>query len=361
MTFFEPDFDAARRNRRRKTGLGFLAVATLSLFALVALPTPYIIERPGPTFDILAKQTGKDIISTTDVVTYPTKGQLHLLTVSVVGNRDQTPNWLELGLAWLDPNQSIVPIDQVFPLNQTAEEAEAESTALMEISQQDAIAAALLELGYQVPGRVYISQVTAGAAASKKLIAGDFVTEVNDFPVSSVAEVRAEVEKYTGSSGVKIEILRSGQPLSYQIIPKKDPEGNYRLGILAGYKFDFPIDIKLELADVGGPSGGLMFALGIIDRLTEGELTGGQVIAGTGTITPSGQVGPIGGITHKLVAADRIGARLFFTPAENCQELAGVRSNARVVKVSTLDDALAALKIIESNGNTDQLPSCSSN
>ena len=187
----------------------------------MALPTPYIIERPGPTFDILAEQDGKDIISTSDVATYPTEGQLHLLTVSVVGNREQTPNWLELGLAWLDPEQSIVPIDQVFPLNQTAEQAEAESTALMEISQQDAIAAALTELGYEVPGRVYISQVTAGAAASKKLIAGDFVTEVNDVPVSSVAEVRAEVEKYNQVGAVKIEVLRSGQPLTFQIVPKK--------------------------------------------------------------------------------------------------------------------------------------------
>lgn len=359
MTFFEPEFDARQRGRRRRTGLGFLAIAALSLVALLALPTPYIIERPGPTFDILAEQDGKDIISTSDVATYPTEGQLHLLTVSVVGNREQTPNWLELGLAWLDPEQSIVPIDQVFPLNQTAEQAEAESTALMEISQQDAIAAALTDLGYEVPGRVYISQVTAGAAASKKLIAGDFVTEVNDVPVSSVAEVRAEVEKYNQVGAVKIEVLRSGQPLTFEIVPKKDGQGNYRLGILAGYKFDFPIDVELELADVGGPSGGLMFALGIIDRLTDGELTGGHVIAGTGTITPDGQVGPIGGITHKLTAADRIKARMFFAPADNCAELATAVSKAQVVRVASLDDALAALKVLASGGNTDRLPSCS--
>lgn len=358
MSLFETD--AVPRTRRR-FGLGFLALASVSMLGLVALPTPYVIEKPGPTFDLLANTDGQSVITVEGAKVYPTEGELHLLTVSIVGNRNATPSWLELGMAWLDPSQSVIPIDQVFPANQTVEQSEAESTALMEISQQDAIAAALLELGYEVPGRVYISQVNVGSPASQKLVAGDFVSAINSSAVTSVEQLRELVATYDGKNPLEVSVIRDGQKLEEQITPIKDETGAWRLGIIVGYKYDFPVQVKLELADVGGPSGGLMFALAIIDKLTPGNLTSKNIVAGTGTISPTGEVGPIGGIQQKMYSAEREGATLFFAPKSNCDEVVGhVPPGLTVVAVETLDDALAALDSVK-NQNFSSLQTCSAN
>ena len=136
----------------------------------------------------------------------------------------------------------------------------------------------------------------------------------------------------------------------------------WKIGVFIGTKFVFPIDVKLRLADVGGPSGGTMFALGIYDTLTPGSLTGGQIIAGTGTIDESGQVGPIGGIRQKLYGAQRAGASWFLAPAENCNEVIGhIPSGLQVVRVKTFTDALAAVKQIAAKHSIAGLPTCSTN
>jgi Lon-like protease len=131
------------------------------------------------------------------------------------------------------------------------------------------------------------------------------------------------------------------------------------VGISAGTDHTFPFTIDIKLADVGGPSAGLMFALGIYDKLTPGSLTGGEFVAGTGTIDDDGKVGPIGGIEMKTVGARDRGARFFLTPAENCAAAAkDTPSGLRLVKVSTIDDAVSALEDIR-EGDTSALPKCS--
>ncbi len=102
-----------------------------------------------------------------------------------------------------------------------------------------------------------------------------------------------------------------------------------------------------------------MFSLGIIDKLTPGDLTGGKFVAGTGTIDDAGKVGPIGGITMKLVGARDAGARYFLTPDENCAAAAAdIPDGLTLVRVKSLDDARKSLEHI-SAGKTDALPSCS--
>ena len=130
------------------------------------------------------------------------------------------------------------------------------------------------------------------------------------------------------------------------------------VGISAGTDHTFPFSIDIKLADVGGPSAGLMFSLGIYDKLTPGSLTGGKFVAGTGTIDDDGKVGPIGGIEMKTVGARDKGAQYFLTPAENCAAAAkDTPSGLRLVKVNTIGDALGALKDIRS-GDTADLPKC---
>lgn len=117
--------------------------------------------------------------------------------------------------------------------------------------------------------------------------------------------------------------------------------------------------MDIGLQDVGGPSAGLMFALGIVDKLTPTDLTGGRFVAGTGTIDDSGKVGPIGGISMKVIAARNAGARYFFTPSDNCAEASrNTPAGLRLIKVNTLDDALKALDQLRA-GQDAALPSCS--
>ncbi len=120
------------------------------------------------------------------------------------------------------------------------------------------------------------------------------------------------------------------------------------------------IQVKLSLAEVGGPSGGLMFTLGIIEKATSGSLTGGKKIAGTGTISADGSVGAIGGIDFKMISAKRSGDQYFLAPRENCDEVIGnIPSGLNVFAVSNLNEALKVLKVISADGDISKLPVCS--
>jgi Lon-like protease len=135
-------------------------------------------------------------------------------------------------------------------------------------------------------------------------------------------------------------------------------DGRTVLGVYIDPTFDFPFSVKIQIEDIGGPSAGTMFALGIIDMLTPGDLTGGKKIAGTGTIDADGRVGPIGGIRQKLVGARRAGASYFLAPADNCEEVRKhVPDGLAVVKVDTLDTARNAVTAIAA-GKAGSLPGC---
>lgn len=365
MSFFdEPDsnyFEGKTRRPRRASGIIFLAIFTTSLLALVFLPTPYVIEQPGPVFNVLSVENGQPVITVENAKTYETKGDLDLLTVRVLGSRENTPSWLELGLAWLDPAQVITPVDAIFPVGQSFEQAEVESAAMMEQSQQDAIAVALKKLKYQVPYEVYVSEVVKNAPASGILRATDFVKRANGKAIHSVQELRAVLNEAAGAA-VQIEIERAGKLQTVSVTPTKNEAGDYRMGVVVGIKYDFPVHVDLKLTDVGGPSGGMIFALGIYDLLTPGYLLGGEKIAGTGTINAAGEIGPIGGIRQKLYGAKNAGAEYFLAPADNCTDVVGhIPSGLNVYKVTNFDDALAAVSAIGSGGNLAALPTCSVN
>ena len=144
-----------------------------------------------------------------------------------------------------------------------------------------------------------------------------------------------------------------------QVTPEKASDGSILLGIGAGATYQFPFTVDIQLDNVGGPSAGMMFALGIIDQLTPGELNGGKSVAGTGTISADGTVGAIGGIRQKLFGAVGSGATYFLAPASNCDEVVGhVPAGLRVFAVKTLSDSLTALGDISSGQGLDSLPTC---
>ena len=361
MTFFQRQRGGSKAMVSAKRGLGFFVAVSffIGLVTLVVLPTPYLIERPGPTFDVLGEVNGQQVIQINGQQSYESEGQLDVLTVSIVGRPERTPSWIEIGLAWLDSKQKVVPVEALYPPNRTSEEVRAESSAMMEVSQQDAVAAALSYLGYETPREIYIAEVTAGSPSSGKLVAADFVTSVNGERLTSIEQLRSIVGAWDEAAPVEVTVNRDGVMVSKEVTPVKDAEGNFRLGILVGYKYDFPVDVDLQLGDVGGPSGGMMFALGIIDRLTPGDLTGGLHVGGTGTIQESGVVGPIGGVVLKLYGAKAAGATVFLAPAGNCPEIVGNEPDGlRVVKIDKLSDAVSALEKLSKNQDLASLPSC---
>ncbi|WP_104089266.1 MULTISPECIES: PDZ domain-containing protein [unclassified Cryobacterium] len=364
MALFTHDSPAPTSARRRRPSFGWMAL----LIALVAgvilgiMPAPYVIEKPGPVFNTLGSATDADdvetlLITIPDETVYPTKGTLDLLTVSLLGNRENRPSWLTVAGAWLDPSEAVLPIDQVFPENVSTEQRDAQSSADMINSQQDAIAAALTHLGYDYPTTVTVVSLPDGSPAARVIERKDQIAAVNGQAVANVAELRAALQVNGADKAASIDILRGGVAQTVSVTPI-DNDGTVVAGVNVSVTYDFPFEVQIQLDKVGGPSAGMMFALGIIDKLTPGQLQGGENVAGTGTIDQSGAVGPIGGIQQKLHGALESGATWFLAPADNCDEVTGnIPDGLTVFSVSTLDQALTALEGIKT-GDTSDLPTC---
>jgi PDZ domain-containing protein len=343
-----------------------LAVALIVLLALTFLPTSYVIQQPGPVYNTLGTTAAADgtevpLISVEGAETFPTDGSLDLLTVQVAGNRERTPSWFELAKAWFDPSKAVMPIDVVFPHDQTTEERNEESAAMMVDSQNEATAAALTELGYDVNPRISVHSLTEESAAKGILEIGDVILEAEGEPVADAASLRDIVNAGDGDP-IDMLIERDGEEQTVSVTPKEveiDDEATWLIGVSLITDFDFPFEVTIQLNNVGGPSAGMMFALGIMDVLTPDELNGGESVAGTGTITADGTVGPIGGIRQKMWGALDADADWFLAPSANCDEVVGhIPGGLRVFSVETLDDSLDVLEAIREGGDLDSLPTC---
>ncbi|MCP1429470.1 PDZ domain-containing protein [Microbacterium foliorum] len=351
-----------------KLGLGVwaLIVALIALVVLTFLPTPYVIQRPGPVYDTLGTAAGADgeqvpLIQIDGAETYETAGTLDLTTVQVVGNRERTPSWFELALAWTDSSRAVVPIDSVFPEGVTTEQRDEQNATLMVDSQHEATAAALDELGYDTGAEVVVQEVIDDAPAEGSLEAEDVITAVDGTAVSSAKQLKQAIQD-AGGAPVALTVQRAGDERVVEVTPEAQTQGDvttWLIGVSLRTDYDFAVDVTLQLDNVGGPSAGMMFALGIIDTLTEGELNGGENVAGTGTIEADGTVGPIGGIRQKLYGARDAGAEYFLAPSSNCDEVTGhVPDGLTVISTSTLEESLAALDVIADGGDVAALPTC---
>jgi len=190
---------------------------------------------------------------------------------------------------------------------------------------------------------------------------GDVVEQIDGVPVTSAAALRAAIQDSQGDA-VELTVRRGEDERQVEVTPEQEQVGGvdtWLIGITLTTDYDFPFDVRIQLDNVGGPSAGMMFALGIIDELTPGELTGGKDIAGTGTIDATGAVGPIGGIRQKLYGARDAGADYFLAPTANCDEVAGhVPDGLTVVSTATLEESLDAIEVIAEGGDVDELPTC---
>ncbi|MCD1571871.1 YlbL family protein [Agromyces mediolanus] len=352
-----------RRTLRERIGWTAISVALVIGVVFALLPSPYVIEQPGPVYNTLGSQEHdgeeRPLIAVPGEQTYPTDGELNLLTVSVVGKPGRTPNWLEVLGSWFDRTKSVVPVEAIFPPGISESDRDQRNQAAMVDSQQDAIAAALVELGYDFPREVTVTGSAEGTPAAGVLQEGDVIESVAGQPVHSIAELREAVQAHGTESPVALVISRDGAEQSVELTPV-DNGGTAILGIGVRMVYDFPIDVEIQLDDVGGPSAGMMFALGIVDTLTPGDLTGGESIAGTGTIDSAGAVGPIGGIRQKMWGALDAGSTWFLAPASNCNEVVGnVPDGLTVFSVETLDQARTIVEDVADGAVDGEYASCS--
>lgn len=347
-------------------GLWALVIALVALLVITFLPTSYVIQKPGPVYNTLGTATGADdaqvpLIAVEGADTFETAGTLSLTTVQVVGNRERTPSWFELAQAWLDSSRAVVPIDSVFPEGQSSDERDEQNATLMVDSQQEATAAALTELGYDVGARVQVVSLVDDSPATGILEPDDIIVAASGTAVTDADELRAIIQEGEGAP-VTLTVERGGSQQNVEVTPEsRQVEGTtaWVVGITLIHAYDFPIDVTIQLDNVGGPSAGMMFALGIVDTLTPGELNGGQDVAGTGTIGADGVVGPIGGIRQKLYGARGEGAEYFLAPETNCDEVAGhIPNGLRVFSTGTLEESMTALEAISSGDGLDDLATC---
>ncbi len=339
---------------------GILFVALLIL--TMTLPVPYVVLSPGPTCNTLSTCPGEteQIIQILGHTTRKTSGNLNLTTVSYSVNRLTVFDALR---AWVASDEAVVPRSAIFPPGQTTQQVNTENSNEFSASQDSAVVAAACELGYKKAFGV-LSVVSKGASVGV-LHPGDVLEKVDGKPANTYPRLKAILTAEQPGKSVPVVIVRNTSPTAGTTktvtiklgAPSKGARGA-SMGITVPPTPEClaPYEVNLGLNDqIGGPSAGMMFALGIIDKVSE-DLTKGRFIAGTGTIAPDGSVGPIGGIQLKMIAARRAGATVFLAPAGNCTDVAGaIPSGLQVVKVSTLHGAVEALR---ATAKGQPVPSC---
>ncbi len=319
---------------------------------LAVVTVPFVSLGPGPTFDTLGEVDGKQVVEIQGTQTHPTSGHLNMTTVS---QRDD----LTLGEAltlWISGQEQLVPRDLIYPPGKSRDDVDKANNADFKNSEDSAEYAALGYLKY--PQAVTIATVTDPGPSAGKLKPGDAIDMVNGTPVPGVEQFTALLKNTKPGQAVTIDYRRKNEPagtVQITLGTNKDRDSGF-LGVAVLDAPWAPFVVDFNLANIGGPSAGLMFSLAVVDKLTTGDLAGSTFVAGTGTISVDGKVGPIGGITHKMAAAHEAGATVFLVPAKNCYEASSDNpSGLRLVKVETLSSAVDALHALTSGKQT---PSC---
>ena len=363
-----PSGEPRRRCRLRRAVVAGSFILVVALIAAVFLvPVNAVIEAPGPTWNVLdnGSSSDQDVLKVSGTETYPTEGALRMTTVSVSGCPGYPVTTADLIAAWFSADKRIVDRNEVCPQDQSAEQVEETGKAQMTASQDSAVIAALVETGKAGAMHLTVTEVTE-QQTSTEIQAGDVLETITPqggqtTTLASFSQLRELMTTIPEGTRVTLGVRRGDQKTSAAlttIAPQEGTTGSL-LGLSLKISVDSPVEATFGLSDVGGPSAGMMFALGVVDEITPGSLTGGKDISGTGTIDMTGQVGPIGGIQQKMAGARESGSTFFLAPASNCNEVTGHEPKGmQVFAVNTLHEAVAATEAIAS-GNTSGLATCS--
>ena len=334
----------------RRKGLFWPLVASAALILVAGLaavfwfvPLPYYALWPGPVEEVsdLVRVDGGPTV-------YELNGDIYMLTVSL-----QEVNAFELAQGWLDPSVDLVARHAIRPEDVTPEEHRRASLRMMDDSKETAIAVALRYVGLPVEYAgegVLVASVVEGTPAYGVLEAGDVIVNVGGTAVSVRDDgIEAILANKIGDT-IPLTVLRADQSIDVEVtlVEHTENSGRPMVGFVPetyNLSLDLPFDIEIETHGMGGPSAGVMYALTLIDLLTEDDLIGGNIIAGTGTLSPDGTVGAIGGVRQKVVAAQNAGARYVLVPAPNFADAMTVkREDVEIYAVSSIGEAIDVLE-----------------
>jgi Lon-like protease len=332
---------------RRALPYVLLGVAIVVTFVAGFVPLPYYSLSPGPAREV------EPLITVRGRPAYPSDGHLVMTTVAF---RQVTA--VAALLAWADPGKTVVPREVLYPAGETAEQEARGSISQMDQSKIDATSVVLRALeGYPREHGTgsLIRETVPGCSADGKLFPGDLVLRINDRATVDAAAARRAVESIPSGRTLTFEVRPLGTSRTQTIRLTRQPCGGSTRPLVGVSMVDaFPFAVSIRSGDVGGPSAGLMWALGLYDLLTPGDLTGGRTIAGTGTIAPDGTVGPIGGIEEKVRAASDVGASELLVPKDDMANARAVgEAGLRLVPVGSFRGALDALR---AQGGASQPP-----
>jgi PDZ domain-containing protein len=319
------------------------------------IPTPYVLLSPGTPQNIL-----NSAITITGAQVFPTTGKMSVTSVMVT-NPDSYMTGFDILYAWATAERAVLPRVEIYPDNESAEESIQQGAADMQASQASATTAALTLLGYKGETKLIINSINKETDSFKKLKVGDQIIELDGTPLTSTPQLLDYLKIKKPGEVISLKVLRApvaqrssmetstAKPLIELTVEVKlsaRDDNSALIGIIVETVQEFPISVKIKLAETGGPSGGLIFALGIIEKLQNENLTRGRNIAGTGTISDTGEVGPIGGITEKIIGAKKDGVDIFLAPIENCLDISTPQllDGIKVVPVATLAQALEVLR-----------------
>lgn len=313
----------------------FFAVGLVIMGWNISLPL--IAYSPGPVTDTV------DSIIVEGAETHPTDGELVMLTAA-----SQEVNAFEAIVAAADPTVDVIARQLVRRPEESDEEYRRRNLQLMDESTATAITVALSRVdveGYEPA--VYITGYAANTPAGQVLEIGDQIVRLGDRPIAATTDLAEAMEGKRPGDSIVIAVERDDEVLEFEVELAAQAE-NPEEPMIGIFIRQLPFWVDIDSGIVGGPSAGLMYTLAIIDVLTPDSLTGGHIVAGTGTIDPDGNVGNIGGVRQKVVAAEAAGAEFMLVPAGNHERaLTAPREDMELVPVATIDEALAFFESLE--------------
>ncbi len=347
-------------------GIAFLCLAVLISF----LPTPYLIWSPGSATNLNQDQTATGAPKTIDLgqvnaAGTTLNGKLFLLTVAQ-SRTDSLVSLPEAILADVFPKRDAMPRSVLVPPGKSEAELQHEEQIAMDASQDAALVAGLIAAGVNVTQRVQVAKIVTTGPAYGKLELGDFLIQVDGLPVlipADVSKIIGTLKKRVPGSTINLQVLRSGQKMSVDVTLAASNEDKTTptlgIGVSVGYDYaSTNAKIAIDSA-IGGPSGGLAFALAVYDLVSSEDLLRARSVAATGEISAEGDIHPIGGVQEKIGAAESASASILLIPAANCADVAGASTDIRIIPVATLRDAIAALQALGTDAEASRVPSCS--
>jgi PDZ domain-containing protein len=347
----EPNPDAGLPRPRRRVWFvlgGIVALLTLGTVAAAFVKVPYFLLAPGSV------RSTEGLVTVEGAPTFQNDGQIDFTTVSI-----KQATALQAVVGWLDPTVDVIEEEKILGGRSQNENREF-NLQEMANSKEIATAVALERLGYEVTEHgsgAFIVNVLPDVPAAAVLSRGDVVTAADGVPVQLSSDLVDVISTRKPGDVVALDVRHDDQrshTIPVTLVGRPDAPDQAMLGVSLEtfrLRYEFPFEVTIDSGDVGGPSAGLAFTLGVIDVLTPESLTGGQRVATTGTMDPNGAVGAVGGVQQKTVAVRRAGATLFLVPPSELEEARKYAGDMRVEPVETIDDALRALSTI--GGGTD--------